>query len=97
MTDLAKLRDDLKRWNWLRYHGYSIDSDPVTRDRAADAARAYADLLENSREVEWCERHGLPRSGGLEPVCWVAYMPLFDPDTDLPCRIVSKLLTEVPE
>ena len=58
--------------------------------RVLAAARRVLD----ARPLQWCEKHQLPRAEGLEPVCVVAYMPLFDADEDLPCRIVPKLLVD---
>ena len=48
-----------------------------------DAASA---VLE-APEVEWCEKHRLPRADGIEEVCAIGYMPLFDESLDLPCRL----------
>jgi len=59
-----------------------------------DAARAYADLLENGQRVQWCEGHRAS-AGDKSDICDIkdGY-----PNATLGrCRILSKLLTEVPE
>jgi hypothetical protein len=89
MTDLVKLRKVAD--------GVDIAGVHPSLKLLADAARAYADLLENGRQVDWCEEH--LESAWSPDECWKQvygegdhYVP-----HDSPCRIVSKLLTEVPE
>lgn len=61
-------------------------------DAVIQAAHAYANLLINGQWVEWCEVHN-HRQYGDEPACvFVA-----DAEGDDPCRIVSKLLIDLPD
>jgi hypothetical protein len=94
MTDLVKLRKVAD--------GVDIAGVHPSLKLLADAARAYADLLENGRQVQWCEEHLAPllstdRETG-EQFCWKHHMNFIPSDVPYTsCRIVSKLLTEGPE
>jgi hypothetical protein len=92
-ADTDALIDALEWWHgskgllWQRLS----NEDWEHLSRCFAAARAYADLLENGRQVDWCEEHRAEEAVEEEPgICW-AYAG------QEPCRIVSKLLTEVPE
>jgi hypothetical protein len=93
MIDLVVLGHALTWW---------AENDPEEYDpyieSAFDAARSYADLLENGRQVQWCGKHdcdAVPRLGRDPFTCWKAeFTRHLDPKD---CRIVSKLLIEVPE
>ena len=98
MTDLAKLRE-------LRQALTAMDKATTPEgvygaqyEAVLAAARAYADLLENGQRVGWCSSHhcdAVPRLGRDSFTCWKAeFTKHLDPKS---CRIVSKLLIEVPE
>jgi hypothetical protein len=97
VTDLAKLRRDLADHDVLdggctydlRVHGFIA------------AARAYADLLENGRQVQRCEVHLADYHDGA-PGCvfWMFAKVVEDRYGTMsprPCNVVSKLLIELPE
>jgi hypothetical protein len=101
VTDLAELREALKK--------YDEQSDetspwyiPEWVRELADAARVYADLLENGRQVDWCEEHRqfVVKTG--ESCAWSILADALLTAADVPkqysksCLIVSKLLIEVP-
>jgi len=83
MTDLAKLREALAKAK--RYGILDADS-PIM-----GAARAYADLLENGQQVDWCETHGHLSTGDVNQDLEYS---MRQPDH---CVIGPKLLIEVPE
>jgi hypothetical protein len=91
MTALTQLRVALRNWE---ADGIPTDFEPI-----ADAARAYADLLENGRRVTWCETHGSssPFGAAFRGRCWLKEIDAKTGEHEGACRIVSRLLIEVPE
>jgi hypothetical protein len=89
VTDLAKLRearDAMEVATPETREGVSgTFVAPINLDQmhlVFEAVSTYADLLENGQQVQWCEAHDTHVRKGTYT-------------TD--CRIVSKLLIEVPE
>jgi len=101
MSYLEQLRESLEV---VASGGSRLDLSDIKALRViVHSAIAYADLLENGRQIRWCEIHGdwAPMwvdEKGQEPprACRWAHHVLHDKPEN-PCRIVSKLLTEVPE